>query len=136
MTETPSQSDEQLRYALWLERGTRLGLALLIIGFVAYATGWLKPLVPLADLPRLWHLPAQDYLQSAGLRPGWSWLVQAWHGDLASLLGIAVLAACSLACLVAVLPLYAKRADRLYLALCASEVAVLLLAASGLLAGH
>ena len=42
-----------------------------------------------------------------------------------------------LLCLLSLLPLYAKRGDRAYLAICIAEIAVLLLAASGLLTlGH
>ena len=55
-------------------------------------------------------------------------------GFLAGLLGIAVLAGCSLVCLAAIVPLYASRGERTYAALCILEIIVMLLAASGLLA--
>ena len=68
---------------------------------------------------------------------GWRWLALAHHGDMATLLGIAVLAGCSMACVAALLPLYHARRERAYLALGAAQLAVLLLAASGVLVtGH
>ena len=52
-------------------------------------------------------------------------------------LGIVLLSGCSLLCLLSLLPLYSKRGDRAYLAICIAEIAVLLLAASGVLTlGH
>ena len=48
-----------------------------------------------------------------------------------------ILAGCSLVCLLALVPLYLRRGDRAFVALCLAEVAVVLLAASGwLTAGH
>lgn len=131
------QATEQLRYARWLEWGTRVGLGLLLLFFAAYAAGLMPPHVPVARLPELWSLPVGSYLQRTGTPPGWGWLALAAHGDVANLLGIVVLAGCSLPPLLALVPLYASRGDRLYAGLCLAEVAVLLLASSGLLvAGH
>ena len=65
------------------------------------------------------------------------WAALAAHGDIANLLGIALLAGCSLPPLLALVPLYASRGDRVYAGLCLAQVAVLVLAASGVLrVGH
>ncbi len=133
MTTQPAQSAEQMSYARWLERATLAGLALLAAAFLAYATGWIPPLLPLSRLPEFWGLPAEEFLRATGLRPGWSWVGQLWHGDIANLPGVAMLAAGSLFSLIAVLPVYASRGDRVYVAICSAEILVLLLAASGLL---
>lgn len=133
----PQQSDEQLRYARWLDHGTRTGFAVLVLAFLAYATGLTTPQVPLHRLPQLWNLPVDAFVRAAGVPTGWGWLRLALHGDIANLLGIAVLAGCSVPCLLSLLPLYARRGDRAYFAICVAEIAVLLLAASGVLtAGH
>lgn len=59
------------------------------------------------------------------------------RGDIAGLVGIAVLAGCSVLCLLALVPMYLRRGDRAYAALCVAEAAVVVLAASGVLAaGH
>lgn len=129
--------DAQQRYASWLERGSRLGFAMLVVGFVAYAAELVEAHVPIEDLPGLWHLPAREFLVAASIEPGWGWAALAHRGDLMNLVGIAVLATASVPCLLAVLPIFRARGERILVATCLLEVAVLLLAASGwLAAGH
>lgn len=133
----PAQAAEQLSYARWLEWGTRAGLGLLLLCFAAYLSGLLPSQVPVSQLPDLWSLPVGTYLQRTGTPAGWGWLALAAHGDIANLLGIALLAGCSLPPLLALVPLYASRGDRVYAGLCLAQVAVLVLAASGVLrVGH
>jgi hypothetical protein len=128
---------EALRYARLLDWGNRVGLALLLVSFVLYGAGALPPHVPLDRLPQLWVHPVERYLALTGSPTGWSWLTQLHRGDLLGLAGIAVLAGCSVVCLVAVALVYRRSGDRIYPLLCAAEIAVLLLAASGLIgAGH
>jgi hypothetical protein len=131
------QPPEQLRYARLLDGGAGLGLLVLVVTFAAYVMGWLPPRVAVHELPALWHHPVDEFQRLTGAPIGWAWLGQVQHGDLAGLLGIALLAGCSLPCLLALVPLYARAADRAYVAICLAEVAVLLLAASGVLTtGH
>ncbi|MFZ5545794.1 MAG: hypothetical protein ACOZJZ_19725 [Pseudomonadota bacterium] len=126
-----------MRYARWVESGTRIGLLALVLLFFAYALGFTEPLVPHHRLAELWRLPVAEFRAATGLPTGWGWLVHARRGDVANLLGVALLAGCSVGALLALLPLYARRRERLYAALCAAEAAVILLAASGVLsAGH
>ncbi|MBS0436133.1 MAG: hypothetical protein U1E80_07530 [Piscinibacter sp.] len=135
--ESVVQPPEQLRYARWLEWGTRVGLAALTLIFLAYGIGLVEPHVPHSRLPEVWNLPVSQFLAATGLPTGWGWLAFAHRGDIANLLGIAMLTGASLLALLALLPLYLRQRDRLYAALCVAQVAVLLLAASGLLtAGH
>jgi hypothetical protein len=131
----PVQPPEQLAYARWLERGARLGLVVLSISFAVYLFGLADPLVPLERLPELWSLPLDEYLRQSHTPRGWGWLALAARGDLSGLLGIAILAGCALAALAAAATHYARRGDRLYALLCAAEAAIIVLAASGLLAG-
>lgn len=131
------QPPEQLRYALWLDWGTRLGALVLVITYSAYLTGWLPPRIPVQELSTLWHLPADELNKQAGTPLGWFWLSHLHQGDMAGLLGIALLASCSLPSLLALVPLYLRAGDRAYAAICLAEATVLLLAASGVLnAGH
>jgi len=129
------QSAEQLRYARLLEAGARAGLLLLLLGFFAYGSGLLAPGVPLQRLPELWSLPLAEFLQQSGSPTGWGWLARLRQGDMLSLGGIAWLASCSLPALLALLPLYLRRGDKVYAALALAEVAVIALAASGWLGG-
>lgn len=130
------QPDEQLRYARGLDAFTRVGLALLVASFAVYVFGLLPSRVPVDQLPSLWSLPVAEYLQRTGSPTGWQWLRSLGQADVAGLVGIAVLAGCSLPCLLALVPLYLRRGDKVLAGLCLAEVAVVLLAASGVLAGR
>jgi len=128
---------EQALYARWLARGNQLALAVMLAGFGAYLAGLWSPLVHRRELPGLWHLSARDYLQHTGVPTGWGWSGQLAHSDMATLLGIALLAACSLPALLVVALSYWRRGERLACGLALLQIAVLLLAASGIIgAGH
>jgi hypothetical protein len=132
----PLQPDAQ-RYALLLDWGTRAGLLLLVLSFAGYLLGLLPHHVPLEQLPGLWNQPVDTYLQLTNTPKDWGWLALAGHGDLSNLLGIALLAGCSLPPLLALIPLFLKQRDVVYALICALEAIVLLLAASGVLtSGH
>lgn len=109
----------------------------MVIGFLAYLAGLLRAHVPVERLPELWSLPLNQYLARTGTPTGWNWLGLLARGEYPGVAGIAILAGCSILCLVAVAVIYARRGDRVYLAICLAQIAVLLLAASGILtAGH
>ena len=138
MNDNEHISVEQRRYAMLLGWGTRSGLAVLTVVFLAYVFGWMPAYVPVEQLPNLWSLPVDEYLKQTGLPTGWAWLTLIGNGDFASLVGIAWLSGCSLICLVAVIPIYARRKDRVFVTICVAALAVQLLAASGMLGtgGH
>lgn len=129
------QPVEQLLYARLLDWGTRVGLAVLALSFAAYMFGLATPHVPLQQLVKVWSHPVGPYLQLTQSPTGWGWLALVHRGDIAGLVGIAILAGCSLLCLLALVPLYLKRGDKAFAALCLAEVAVVVLAASGWLSG-
>jgi hypothetical protein len=125
----------QQRYARWLAWGTRSGVVLLVLAFILYVTGAVVPYVPIERLPELWHLPAAEYLHRTGIDPGWhGWARLIAHGDMLVLAAIALLIACSIFCLAGVVPVFWRRRERLLAIVCLLQIAVLALAASGLLA--
>lgn len=125
--------DEAQRiFARWLDAGTRIALFMLVAGFAAYAGGLLPPLVPFADLPKLWGLPLAPFLAASGAPTGWDWLAAAHRGDYFNYAGIALLASIVVAAYLRMLPLLARR-ERAYALIAALEIVVLLVAASGLL---
>jgi hypothetical protein len=134
-THSQQQQAEASRYAMLLDWGTRVGVAALLLSFVLYLSGMLAPHVPLADLPALWGLPVDAYLERTQTPRGWGWLAMANRGDMANLLGIALLAGCSLLPLLGLMALYLKRGDHTYAAICLMVAAVIVLAASGVLTG-
>lgn len=134
-THTQQQQAEASRYALLLHWGARIGEMALILSFAAYLFGVLKPHVPLEQLSSVWNLPLAAYLQRTGTPTGWGWLALVHEGDLSNLIGVSMLAGCSLPPLLGLIPLYLKRRDYTYAGICALVVIVLILAASGLLTG-
>lgn len=134
---TPQVPVEQQRYATLLDLTSKLGFAALGAGFVAYVLGWLDAHVTVEQLPQVWGLPLADYLATTRSPTGWGWLLHLHKGEYVVLLGIAMLAGCSIVCLAAILPIFVRRGDKVYALICVLEIAVLLLAASRLLAvGH
>ena len=106
---------------------------MLVLGFLAYVTGVLEEHVVVSQLPALWHLSLTEYLRATQTPTGWGWIAHLHKGEFAGLLGIAALAGCSLICLAAIIPMYARRGERTYAVMCALEIMVMLLAASGIL---
>lgn len=122
---------EQLRFAEVLHWCTLAGFLALVATFAAYMLGWLPPHVPLDQLPHLWNLSAADYLKATHTPAGWSWLMNLGHGDNAAQLGIAILAGCSIFCIMVIMPIYARSRNRIYIAISVLEIAVLAASAAG-----
>lgn len=135
MSAPSRQSAEQLRYARLLDWGTRIGIVLLVASFALYVAGTLPSAVPPQRLPQLWSKPVGAYLAATGVPTGWAWLAHLGQGDMAALVGVAWLAACSVPCLLALVPMARARGDRWLVALCVAEAVVIAAAASGLIAG-
>ena len=125
---------EQQIYARWLDWGTRVSLAVLTAAFLIYLLGIAPPWVPVAELPNLWTLPVERYLALTQSPVGWDWLGLVAHGDYLNLVGVSLLGLVTVGCYLRVLPLLLAR-GRLQAAIAAAQVAVLLLAASGVFAG-
>jgi hypothetical protein len=133
----PQGGDIHQRYAQLLNWGTRAGLVLLVLSFTAYLFGVLTPHVPLERLPQVWNLPVASYHEVTHTPKEFDWTAFFRHGDRINMIGIAVLAGCSLLPLLALIPMFLRRRDIFYAIICALEVMVLLLAASGVLtSGH
>jgi hypothetical protein len=124
-------------YARWLGAVARIAFAAALVAFVLYAWGVLPPFVPLDALPALWQLPVGEYLARTGAPVGWGWLRLLPNADYLSLCCVALIAAVTLVCYLAVLPMLLKLGERVQAALVAAQIIVLLAAASGALAaGH
>lgn len=130
--------EEQTVYARWLDAGMKAGLLLLTASFVLYVLGVFTPHVPVADLPRYWSMPVKEYLAATGIHSGWSWIFMLGKGDFLNFVGIAFLSGVTIACYLAIIPIFFRKKDRIYAWLAVTEVLVLALAASGVLksGGH
>ena len=120
-------------YARWLDALSKIAFALSVAGLAVYLSGALAPFVPIAKVAALWGEPVGRYLAASGAPTGWGWLSLVAYGDYLNLVGIAWIAFVSIACTLRILPALLAGGDRLYAAIAAAQIAVLLLAASGLL---
>ena len=116
---------EQQIYARWLDLGTRLGFAVLVLTFGIYVLGLLEPLVAPQELARLWSLPVDRYVAASGAPTGWGWLALLGKGDYLNFVGIALLASITIVCYARVIPVL----PRLQAVLAAIQIAILLAAA-------
>ncbi|MCC6211567.1 MAG: hypothetical protein IT513_11040 [Burkholderiales bacterium] len=133
----PADPVEQVQktYADWLEAGARLGLALLVVTFLAYVFDVWEPHVPIEHLPQLWSLPAHEFRAATGGPEGWDWLRLLGRGDYLTYVGVAVLSLASIVCFLRIAPALLARGERLYAAIALAQIAVLVLAASGAITG-
>ncbi len=136
MDKEPELHPEQLSYASVLHWCTLAGFIALVITFAAYMLGWLPAQVPLDQLPQLWNLSTAEFLKATNTPTGWSWLFQMGKGDFATLLGIAILSGCSIACILVIIPTYMRLKNSAYVAICVLEIAVLLASATGIFTRH
>lgn len=144
-SETKDAQEEQLQYAKLLSSGMLLGLGLLIVTFLLYALGVVKPAVPLDELPNYWNKDVHHYLEAieenhvhlGHLVTGWSWLKLVGKGDYLNFVGIAILSLITIFCFLAIIPTLLRKGDKVYAAIALLEAVILSLAASGLLSvGH
>ena len=124
--------EEQLLYARWLDAGTRVGFAALLVAFVAYVSGVLPPHVPLETLPKVWGMPVAQYLQATGAPGGWGWLSLVARGDYLNLAGIVMLASVSAVCYARVLVALLARRERLQASIAAAQLLVFAAVIAGL----
>ena len=130
-------TEEQLLYARILDKGMKIGLLILVVTFSLYVFGVLQPHVPVNDLPKYWSMSVSEYLDATGLETGWAWLGNLGKGDLLNFLGIAFLSGVTIFCYLAIVPGLLRKKDTAYVVLALLEVAILVLAASGILkSGH
>lgn len=128
-------SEEQLAYANLLDLTMRLGLAWLVTVFAIYVLGLREPHIPFEDITRYWTMPVHEYLAASKVPTGWGWLALVSKSDFMCFLPIAFLSAVTIACYARILPILVAKRDRVFIAIASAEIAVLVLAASGILVG-
>lgn len=129
---------EQLQYANLLLYGSWSGIAILAVTFTLYMSGLMSAFIPPAQMQLYWGMKASEYLQATGAPQGWGWLSMVGYGDYLNFIGIALLGGLTVAGYLILLPAYLAKKDKVYAAIVAVEIIVLVTAASGLLGsgGH
>ncbi len=124
-------SPEQIRYANLLFFGCWGGLALLFVTYMIYVTGIFTPHIPLNEVCKYWKMPVSEYLHIAHVPHGWGWTAMIGKGDFLNFIGVAFLAGLTIIGYLTLIPAYFKKKDYIFVVLCALEVIVLSVAASG-----
>ncbi len=129
---------EQVLYAKVLSVGMYFGLGLLFVTYAIYVFGFMAPEIPFEDLDHLWTLSVHEYVDEAQIKTGWGWVGMLGKGDFLNFLGIALLAGVTIICYACIIPVLVRSKDRIFVVLAILEIAVLSLAASGILktGGH
>lgn len=126
-------TEQRRAYADLLDVLVRVGLVLVVATFTPYAGGFLRPTVPLSELPELWGLPLQEYLTRSGAKPGLWWLTMLGRADYLPLAGVAFLAVTTMLCYARIIPIFVRNRNVPYVVIAILQLALLVLAASGLL---
>ncbi|MEW6620258.1 MAG: hypothetical protein AB1422_13155 [bacterium] len=83
-------------------------------------------------------MASKDFIHNFQAPIGWEWLAMVGKGDYLTFVGIALLAGLTVLCYLVILPILMRKKDTPYVVIAILEVAVLVLAASGILksGGH
>jgi hypothetical protein len=130
---------EQIKYANLLLYCSWAGIGLLVATFLVYMSGMMTQFIPPAEISQYWSLSVHDYLAATGAPTGWGWLGMLGNSDYLNFIGIALLAVLTVVgYLTLLLPAYLRKKDLHYATIVVLEIAVLVLAASGILkvGGH
>jgi hypothetical protein len=135
--EEAAVAPEQVRYANILFWGSWGGIFILVVTFIIYVSGLLKPFIPMESITKLWSLGVSDYLHQSNVPTGWGWAPYCRYGDFLNFIGIATLSGLTIIGFLSLIPAYVRKKDIPYLVIAAIEICVLVLAASGFMAvGH
>lgn len=138
MEDRTKASEEQVAYANILNIGMWIGLLILIISFIVYVSGILQSFIPIEDMPKYWDMKVKDYIHALNAPTGWGWVTMIGKGDYLNFVGIAMLGGLTILCYLTILPILMRKKDTPYVVIAIIEVAMLVLAASGIfkIGGH
>ncbi|MBU2498955.1 MAG: DUF1634 domain-containing protein [Proteobacteria bacterium] len=128
----------QIRYANILSIGAWLGILLMLITYFIYITGILSPHVDVMVITQNWDKGVDEYLRITRSPHGWGWLTLLHKADFLNFIGLVLLANLTIICYLFLIAGFKKTKDWPYFVISLLEVAVLALAASGILGtgGH
>ena len=134
----PTTPPEQIIYANLLLIGVWFGLFLLLVTYGVYLSGILPPHVPTSEIPGYWSMGVDEYLHETHSPHGWGWVSLLYKGDFLNYAGFAFLALTTIVCYLVLVRAYVRSKDWLFAVICALEILILAVAASGLLGsgGH
>jgi hypothetical protein len=121
--------NEQQAYARWLDVGTRIALAVLVLSFLAYAFAVFDPHLPHAELPKLWAFPVDHFVAASGAPTGWGWLQLVHKSDYLIFIAVAALGLITVVCYARIIPILVREGQTWRAAIAVAQIVVLLAAA-------
>ena len=136
--ESPQPMPYQIRYANILSTGAWLGMLLMMITYFIYVTGILSPHVDVTVVTQNWDKGVDEFLEITRSPHGWGWLTLLHKADFLNFFGLVFIAILTIICYLFLIAEFKKAKDWAYFVISLLEVAVLSLAASGILGsgGH
>jgi hypothetical protein len=131
-------SREQIIYANILVIGVWAGIVILMATYLVYVTGLMPSHVDMSLIPQLWGHGVDEFLEITHSPHGWGWVALLARGDFLNYIGFALLALMTIGCYLVLVRGYIHRRDWIFAVIALIEIAVLSLAASGILSsgGH
>lgn len=135
---TTKATGEQIRYANILNIGMFVGLAIIVVTFLVYMLGIFPSFISPQEIPKYWSMSSKNFIDNFQAPIGWGWMSFVGKGDYLNYVGIALLAGLTVLCYIAILPILMRKKDIPYVIIAIIEIAVLVLAVSGILksGGH
>ena len=131
-------SRDQIIYANLLIIGVWAGIIILVATYFIYVIGILPSHVDMSLIPTVWGKGVSEYLEATHSPHGWKWLSLLSRGDFLNYIGFALLALMTIFCYLVLARGYIRQKDWIFTAIAILEIAVLSVAASGILGsgGH
>ena len=133
--ETLHADKVQLAYAAVLSKATTFGIAFVIVGYIIYAFQLLPLSVPIDQIAGNWHLRAAEFHKKVPAPLGWGCFKQPGQGDVLSYISIIYLGIVTMMCLVAAGIAFLREKNTVYTFFSFAQLAVLILAAAGIVSG-
>ena len=108
---------------------------MLIVTYLIYLTGILPSHVDMQLISANWGKGIHEYLEITHSPHGWGWTGLLLKGDFLNYIGFTLLGLMTIICYLVLVRGYLRNRDWIYAAISALEIAVLSLAASGILGG-
>jgi hypothetical protein len=131
-------SKEQIIYANLLLMGMVAGIITLSITYTIYLTGLLPAHVDMQLISANWGKGIHEYLEITHSPNGWGWIALLGRGDFLNFIGFVLLGTMTIICYLVLVRGYIREKNWIYTTISVLEIAVLTLAASGILGsgGH
>ena len=116
--------------------GVRWTLALVLVSFFLYISGWIEAFIPPDRLVGFIGGGLDVFVREHNAPTGWQWLTMLGYSDMLSLGALVLMGGVIFTAYLMVVPVLVRRRDMLYLALVCAQLALFIVAGLGGPGGH